>query len=427
MLAKTMRHLPIALQAYIAGVILSSGLVLGLFLPALVDTRLSQIALAAVAAFTMAFAETHRIPISYRSAVTVTVGISFAAILLLGAALATWTTAVGWTIAYGYLNLYLKRRKWYNGAFNVGVAVLMTAASALVYENISRDNTSLLLSPQNVVASFAAGVTYFVINSGLVAVVVALRRRRDPWYTWASLVKQTAAEYLTLILLAILMAVTYNYRWWALILIVPPIIIVYHSLRTSQELRVQTIEAVLALADAIESRDPYAFEHSRRVAGYAEGIARELRLPTEEIETISLSARVHDLGKVGIRDELLYKPGKFTAEERLAFQQHVRIGAEIVERFPRYRECRDIILGHHEHYDGNGYLKGLRGNNIPIGARIISVADAYDAMTTDRPYRPALTPAEAIDELKRCSGSQFDPGVVGAFLKYLDDSVTSEQ
>jgi len=282
------------------------------------------------------------------------------------------------------------------------------------------DSNALLFSRQNTVALISAGTIYFVINTALVALVIALREQKDPWYTWVSGFEQTAVEYFTLILLAILMAVAYSYRPWALILIVPPIIAVYHSLQTSQELRVQTIEAVQALADVIDNRDSYTFEHSRRVAGYAEGIARELGLPAEEIEIISLSGRVHDLGKVGIRDDLLYKPGKFTSQERLTFRQHVRMGAEIVERFPRYKEGREIILYHHEHYDGNGYLEGLQGDDIPIGARIMAVADAYDAMTTDRPYRKALTQTEAIDELKRCSGSQFDPIVVGALLKHLD-------
>jgi HD-GYP domain-containing protein (c-di-GMP phosphodiesterase class II) len=101
------------------------------------------------------------------------------------------------------------------------------------------------------------------------------------------------------------------------------------------------------------------------------------------------------------------------------FQRHVRIGVEIVERFPRYRDGRDIILCHHEHYDGKGYLAGLQGDAIPIGARIIAVADAYDAITSDRPYRRALPPREAISELKRCSGTQFDPAVVSAFLNHL--------
>ncbi len=399
---------------------LSGALILGLYFPALTHGKVAPMALGIAAAVAMALAETHRIPVSHHIAVTVTVGVSFAAVLLLGAALATWATAVGMAIAYGYLNLYLKRRKWYNGTFNVGTLVLTTAGAAFVYETIAGSNDDLLLSAQNVLGVLSAGVTYFTINTGLVATVAALRERRNLWQTWMSLLEVTAGEYATLILLAILMAVAANYRGWALLLLIPPFIIVYHSLQTSQELRVQTIDAVQALADVVDNRDPYTFEHSRRVAEYAECMARELGLPAEEIEVISLSARVHDLGKVGINDNVLQKPGKFTEEEHLTMQQHVRIGAEILERFPRYREGRDIVLYHHERYDGEGYLEGLRGDEVPIGSRIVAVADAYDAMTTDRPHRKALSHEIAVDELKRCSGSQFDPVVVGAFLKYLD-------
>ncbi len=372
------------------------------------------------AALAMILASTHRIPISGRSAVTVTVGISFATILLLGTALATWSTALGMSIGSGYLSLYRKRWKWYTGAFNVATYIITTAASALVYHTISGSSGFLLLSLESIVALVSAGTAYFLTNAGLVAGVVALREHRDFKHIWTSLLEQTAPEYITLILLAVLTAIVYDYHKMAVFLIILPIVIVYHSLQTSQELRVQTIDAVQALADTIDNRDPYTFEHSKRVAEYAKGTARELALPPAEIETIRLSARVHDLGKVGINDEVLQKPGKLTSTERSYIEQHVRIGAEILERFPRYKEGRDIILYHHERYDGEGYLAGLRGDEIPMGSRIIAVADAYDAMTTDRPYREALSHDMAVDELKRHSGSQFDPVVVGAFLKYLD-------
>lgn len=415
-----MRHWPIAARIYNVSLMLGSGFVLALYFPALVEAELRHIVLAVAAALTIAVAATHLIPITSRTVVSVSAGISFAMILLLGTSLATWTTGVGYAIAYGYLTLYLKRWPWYTGAFNVGVYVLTTAGSALMYEAIGGGSNSLLLSAQNAIALLLAGAAYFCINTGLVAILVSLRWEQDPWYTWVSMFEEVGAEYITLILMAILMAVVYNYRWWAIFLMILPFIIVYHSLKTSQELRVQTIEAVQALADVVDNRDPYTFEHSRRIAEYAEGTARELGLPEEEIEVISLSARVHDLGKVGIRDDVLYKPEKLTEEEWQSMQQHVRIGAEIVERFPRYKEGRDIIFYHHERYDGDGYLAGLSRDDIPVGARIIAVADAYDAMTTDRPYRDALSHEVAIDELKRHSGSQFDPVVVGAFLKYLD-------
>lgn len=414
-----MRPLSITARLYILSVILIGILTLGLHSPEVRAASLSDLIFAAAAALSITIALIHRIPVSHRIDITVTAGIAFAIILLQPFAWAIWTTMLGTALAYGYLNLYLRRWPWYNGAFNVGAHVITAATSAFVYQNLAGSSV-FLRSPQNVMAVMAAGITYICVNTGLVALVIAVREGRNLWHTWVSGLEKTGPEYVTLILLGTLTAVAYNYHWWTISLMILPLVIVYHSLRTSQELRVQTIEAVKALADTMDARDPYTFEHSRRIVEYAEGVARELGLPADEIEIIKLSARVHDLGKIGIRDDVLNKKGTYTQEERLTMQQHVRIGAEIVGRFPRYKEGRDIILYHHEHYNGSGYLEGLRGDEIPIGARIIAVADAYDAMTTDRPYRKAVSQAEAIKELQRCSGTQFDPIVVGAFLKYLD-------
>lgn len=414
-----MRSWPISAQVYNVGLMAISGCILILTFPSLVVARPQDLALFVAAAIAIAIAATHRIPITYRTVVSISAGLSFASILLLGLSLATWTTGLGYALAYGYLTLYKKRWPWYTGAFNVSTYVITTAGTAYLYEVLG-GNAEITVSVQTSIALFSAGITYFIANSGLVQILIALRWQRNLWTSWISTVQEGGGEYFTLILLAVLTAIVYSYSPWALILIIPPFLIVYHSLQTSQELRVQTIEAVQALADTVDSRDPYTFEHSQRMAEYAKGIAKELDLPAEEIEVIELSARVHDLGKIGITDLILQKPGRLTQEERLEVQQHVRIGAEILQEFPRYREGRDIVYYHHERYDGNGYLEGLKGDEIPIGSRVIAVADAYDAMTTDRPYRKAITHEAAVDELKKHSGTQFDPVVVGAFLKYLD-------
>ena len=167
----------------------------------------------------------------------------------------------------------------------------------------------------------------------------------------------------------------------------------------------------------MDSRDPYTFQHSQRVAQYSEKIATQLGLPPEEIDLVRSSARIHDLGKMGVDDQMLRKPGPLTVEERREFQGHSAIGAEIIQRFPQYKDGRKLILYHHERHDGSGYPEGLKGDQIPLGSRIIAVADAYDAMTSDRPYRKALSPDAACDELSVNSRTQFDPIVVGAFLK----------
>lgn len=406
-----MRDLPLAVQIYISGVMASGAAALLLLSLRVSTVKPSLILLTFLCALALLVAETHQIHVSHKISITVSTAVIFAAILLLGPALACWATALGMGLAY----IYLKRR-WYNVTFNTAAYVITVASAGLTYQ--LTNGGEIALSPStNVAALSLAAIVYFVANWGLVTVVVALREKRDVSYIWADVFKQAAPQYLALILLGVLTAMVYGYAWWAIALIALPVVIVYHSLNTSQALQVQTKEAIEAVADTIDNRDPYTFRHSQRVAHYAEKIATQLGLPPEEVDLIRSSARIHDLGKIGVNDQMLGKPGSFTVEEWEEFRRHSAIGDQIVQRFPQYKEGRKLILYHHENYDGSGYPEGLKGDQIPLGARIIAVADAYDAMTSDRPYRKALSPDAALDELRSQSGTQFDPIVVGAFLK----------
>src|SRR3989475_13260563 len=151
-----------------------------------------------------------------------------------------------------------------------------------------------------------------------------------------------------------------------------------------------TIDAGEAMADLADRRDPYPFQHSQSVADHSVRTARRLGLPDREVEVIRLAARVHDLGKIAIPDEVLHKAGRLTAAEFELMKKHPETGAEILAKFPAYRHGRELVLAHHERIDGLGYPRGLVGAAIALGARIIAVADSGDAMTPDRPYRKAL-------------------------------------
>ena len=172
----------------------------------------------------------------------------------------------------------------------------------------------------------------------------------------------------------------------------------------------------MLLADTIDKRDEYTYAHSQRVAGYAGEIARAMALPRDEVELIVSAARVHDLGKIATADRILYKKEALTDEERQAIVAHPADGSELAGQFSMYRKGRDYIRHHHEQWDGTGYPDGLAGTHIPLGARIITVADAYDAMTSDRPYRAALSPEIALAELRNGAGRQFDPALVDVFV-----------
>ena len=187
--------------------------------------------------------------------------------------------------------------------------------------------------------------------------------------------------------------------------------------RLYQELEDMFFQTAESLADAIEKRDPYTGGHTQRVTAYSLATAKHLALKPLEMKWLKISAVLHDIGKIGIDDQILRKPDRLNPEEYNAIKQHADMGAEIIDHIKQLKNIIPGVKYHHEQLDGTGYPEGLKGEKIPIIAKIVAVADTYDAMTTDRPYRKGLSKELAIKELRRCSGTQFDQEVVGAFVK----------
>jgi putative nucleotidyltransferase with HDIG domain len=211
--------------------------------------------------------------------------------------------------------------------------------------------------------------------------------------------------------------------WWATTLFVIPLFttrLAYHRYVETRELFEQTIGA---LANAVDARDRYTRGHSNRVSYISEAMCRVMRLGEGEIEKIKWSGLLHDVGKIGIRDNILLKPGPLNREERILMNQHPTIGAEIVAPANQLAPEAPLIRAHHEWINGSGYPDGLEYADIPLGARILTVADAYEAMTSSRPYRlTPLTHEQAISELEKYSGLQFDPEIVPVLVG-LDRSI----
>jgi len=171
-------------------------------------------------------------------------------------------------------------------------------------------------------------------------------------------------------------------------------------------------DIVDALSTALDAKNSYMCGHSERVAELSLLMAQTMGLPLAEQERIHIGAHLHDIGKIGIPDAILNKPGKLTEEEFDTIRQHPEIGGTIVGKIKVFRSVSDIVRHHHERFDGKGYPDGLCGEEISLGARIVAVADSFDAMTTMRTYRSAFGVCEAIEEMERCGGSQFDPNIV---------------
>ena len=177
-----------------------------------------------------------------------------------------------------------------------------------------------------------------------------------------------------------------------------------------------SLNAIYALTSVVEARDHYTYGHSRKVNSYAIALAKAIELPNDEITKISASASLHDVGKIGIPDDILNKKGNFTEEDWKIIKAHTKLGASIIGSVPGLVSCIPAVLYHHEHYDGSGYPEGLKGDEIPLEARILAIADAFSAMTSVRPYRGPLSFEQAIEELKRNAGTQFDPKLVEVFI-----------
>jgi ribonuclease P protein subunit RPR2 len=191
----------------------------------------------------------------------------------------------------------------------------------------------------------------------------------------------------------------------------------------SLELARSYTATVRALSNAVEARDAYTGKHAERVAAYGLEIARALGLPRPEAPEIEFGFLLHDIGKVAIPDSILYKPGGLTGEERALMARHPTIGADILGGIEFLAGAAEVVRSHHERWDGTGYPDGLAGEEIPLAARVFAVADVLDALTSNRPYRPASPLVEARGMINRDSGTHFDPQVVAAFNAIDDDAL----
>jgi putative nucleotidyltransferase with HDIG domain len=187
-------------------------------------------------------------------------------------------------------------------------------------------------------------------------------------------------------------------------------------MRSYGRLEESSLEAIRSLNATVDAKDPYTAGHSARVQRIAVAVAEELRLSRERLDAVQFGGLFHDIGKIGVPDTILTKPGPLDAEEFEAIKRHPADGAEIVSHFSRLHEAVPLIRHHHERWDGKGYPDQLAGADIPTEACVVGLADAWDAMTTDRPYRPALSVEEATAEVRRGRGTQFSPAVVDAFF-----------
>ena len=357
------------------------------------------------------------IPIKpYGSSVEMTIAnvAKFAAVILFPPPVSILATFLG-----TLLGEVRSRRPWFKRLFNVAVMTLTIAIVAAIYYGINQPPTNLLASIQSILALFFAGLADFGVASILVSLIISFAQQVPFRYVWLQNFSRVIWHDLSMIPLGTFVAVLWQFNPITVPLVVLPLFVVRHSYQTANHLQRQTEDALRALMRAIDERDNETFDHSERVSKLAKDIGKALDMPPSELDVLVPAALLHDLGKIGMAGAILFKPGALTEDERLIAQKHSEVGGELLSKFPLFEKGAALVRHHHERYDGGGYPGKLKGGDIPLGARIIAVADSYNAMTEDRPYRKAMSQDEALAEIFRCSGTQFDPRVVEALMRTM--------
>jgi HD-GYP domain-containing protein (c-di-GMP phosphodiesterase class II) len=306
--------------------------------------------------------------------------------------------------------------------FNVAEIATGTGTAGLVYHALVPASAGMPLgSLASLLAAVAASLLYVAINAILFSIVVGIATGKSPAVMFVAHTQTFLLQNVTLQSIAIILSCVRELTPWAIVIILLPLFGPFIAMRGFRETLQQIQQTIEALADMVDRRDVTTAQHSERVAQYTQQIIEELgTIPLAEAEAIVLAARVHDLGKIAIPDAVLLKPGRLDEEEYRLMRYHPVAGDEVLSKLSIYKASLGVVRHHHERYDGKGYPDGLKGEAIPLGARIVGVADTYDVITSDRPYHRARSVREATDELLNCKGTQFDPEIVDAFIRVLE-------
>jgi HD-GYP domain-containing protein (c-di-GMP phosphodiesterase class II) len=372
---------------------------------------------AAVFAVFMAVAMLFPLHVGFKTKLALDTSVIFAAILLFPPAIAMLIAASGTILAH-----LVRREPLLQAIFNTSQTALQAAGGSLLLAMVGWNTDQLQFNhPVQMAAIAGAAVVMYLINTLSVATVVGLQSGMAPLHIWYhSAVSLNRVEHISQLGLGLLGAAVVDVHLWTMPLLVLLAFVVYLSLERHVQLRQQTVDAVESLADMVDLRDRYTADHSRRVAAYARELAIALDLTPDEVDLVERAARVHDIGKVLIDSRIISKGGPLDDLEWQEFKRHPVTGAEILSRFPQFALATRYVRHHHERIDGGGYPDRLSGEQIPFGARIIAVADSFDAMTSNRAYRPALAAETVLAEFQRQSGSQWDDRVVAVLLELIE-------
>lgn len=337
--------------------------------------------------------------------------IDLAGIVLFGPAVMVVVEAISSIFTEGVL----QRRSLRKLLFNVPLLAFTVGAAGLAYQLFG--DYADIDSPMFLLPLFAAGIVYYLVNTWSLSLIIAFDSGRKPYHVWKQNYMWYFFHIFAFLPMGAIIALLYaRAGGWTIALFIIPLFLARYSFQLYLDMREKNIETVAALTSAIDASDAFTHGHSYRVSQYATRIAKAMGMSSKEIETLEYASLLHDVGKIAVSNSVLQKVEPLTEEEWMSLRAHPDVGADIVERLKFLKEAAEIIRCHHERPDGTGYPRGLKGDQIPLGAHILNVVDAFDAMTSDRPYREALPAEIVINELSKHRGTQFHREVADLVL-----------
>lgn len=313
----------------------------------------------------------------------------------------------------GYVHIF--NTPLYKIVYNLSQCIIVPSVISYVYLATGGTFGQFSLIPTLCIVLLGVAINTFILSGFL-----TFFNDQNFFKIWLSNIKGTFPSSIAVGTMGIIVALAFiGYGYGAVILFFGPLLLARYSFKLYIEMRNLYLSTIQALNKSLEAKDPYTSGHAARVEKFAVELAEAYNLPFESIQNIKTAAILHDIGKIGINDSILNKASRLTMEEYQEIMRHPSIGAEIISKVDFLKHITGIIKHHHERYDGKGYPDGLLGEQIPIEACVLVIADSYDAMTTDRPYRKALTKEEAIEEIRRNAGTQFHPALAEKFIALI--------
>ena len=354
--------------------------------------------------------------------VSVGSAINLASIIVGGPILGTVTAGLGFLFRFPFVSseerrIHLFNTPFYITIFNVSQSIIGIGIMGLAYLY-----TGGAIGQFNFIQAIFILLLGMVINTFIISGLMSILRKEEFTKIWIANIKGTILSSLAVGTLGIIMAIAYIvYGYGAVLLFFGPLLLARYSFKLYMDMRNLYISTIQTLNKTIEAKDPYTSGHANRVEEYSVLLAEAIELTEDKIQNTKTAAILHDIGKIAINDNILNKATKLTSEEYAEIMKHPSVGADIISKMDFFKDIKGIVRHHHERYDGKGYPDGLKGDDIPIEACILAIADSYDAMTSDRPYRKALEKEVALEEIKNNAGTQFHPKLALAFVNKMSE------